>query len=89
MEKVGNFDEALSLLKDGFVLLIGTDNFFKPSYVKLEHGKFLVFSNGMKAKLNLEIFKDLYERCSFYLYDDDHTSIDEERDHEYYSWKHK
>ena len=89
MEKIGNFDEALSLLKDGFVLLIGVDNSSKSSYVKFEHDKFLVFSNGMKAKLNLEIFEDLYEKCSFYLYEDDHTSIDEERDQEYYSWKHK
>ena len=84
MEKINNINEALYYLKDLEILMSKKGDQFV-----LKNGKVYRYFNGSSFVLKLEDFVDLYKDVTFYLYKDDSTSIDNDKDEAYYRYYHK
>ena len=82
MEKITSFGEVLTYLKDQEIVMTGNHTSFY-----LKDNQIVVHGKGTRYILSLEDFKRLYGQETFYLYKPDNSSIDNEKDEEYYSWK--
>lgn len=83
MEKIDNFNQVLSFLKEGEIL--ASNN----KIVKYHQETLTIYDNGSKYRLSIEDFITLYRYEIFYLYEVKGAQIDLEKDLEYYNFKHK
>ena len=81
MEKLNSINEALLYLKDNEILTTKRKDFFV-----FKKGKIYRYFNGSSFVVSLEDFKTLYENETFYVYEEDGTTIDNEKDEAYYRY---
>lgn len=84
MEKINSFNEVLLALKDGEIL---TTN--KIDRYILKKKKVYVYNNGTSFVLSLEDFKELYEKKTFFIFREEGTFIDNDKDEAYYRYYRK
>jgi hypothetical protein len=83
-KEILDVNEAYLVLKQGLIVIDYFNNYFKIKndyvYVKSENANF---------NLTKEAFIELYKESKFVIYDSNEDAIDELKDKEYYSFKHK
>ncbi len=86
---VENYEKALGLLRDGYVLLLNNEQ--GKTYVSFVEGFFILKSENTRLKLKPEDFENLYANSIFSLIKaSGDTLIDDKKDdEEYYRWEHK
>ncbi len=84
MEKLNSIQEALLALKDKEIL---TTN--KIDRYVFKRNNIYVYSNGTSFVLTLDDFKDLYKEKTFYVYKEEGSFIDNEKDEAYYRYYRK
>ena len=83
MQRLRDISEALAYLKDGEILTEnGTNRFL------MREGRISCFDRGTRFSLNLGEFRELYQKNSFYLYEET-VLIDETKDEAYYRYYRK
>lgn len=84
MEKLNSFNEALLALKDKEILTTNKkDRFvFKKSNV-------YVYNNGTSFVLTLDDFNELYKEKTFYIFEEEGSFIDNDKDEAYYRYYRK
>ena len=83
MQRLKDIAEVLVYLKEGEILTENGTNRFV-----LRNGRISCYENGTRFSLELEEFKELYQKNSFYLYEET-VQIDEENDEAYYRYYRK
>lgn len=84
MEKINNFKEALEALKQNFIL-IDEKRFIYYFF----NEKIIVSKNGSRFLIKEKDFLKLYDDHVFYYFENNEFALDEQKDIEYYSLKHK
>ncbi len=84
MSDILNYQKALELLKKGIVL---TDDNINSFYV-MRNDNLINYRNGSRYALCIEDFESLFKNHTFRIYEEE-SGIDENKDSEYYSFKHK
>ena len=84
MEKVKDFNEAVDYLLQGKQLI----NSNKQTIIYRD-GRYFLYYKGSRFTLSDEAFEDLYGLEDFFVKEEDETVIDEQKDVEYYNFKHK
>jgi hypothetical protein len=84
MEEIYNIEQAIDLLKEKLILKDSQKNTFV-----YKRKRVYVYSNNSYFSLDLNDFYDLYKDSKFIVEDFDDSTIDPEKDNEYYSFKHK
>ena len=84
MEEIYNIEQAIDLLKEKLILKDSQKNTFV-----YKRKRVYVYSNNSYFSLDLNDFYDLYKDSKFIIEDLDDSTIDPEKDNEYYSFKHK
>mgnify|MGYP003414391586 FL=1 len=86
---VENYEKALSLLHDGYVLLLTNEK--GKTYASYAEGFFYLKTNNSRFKLKPEDFEKLYGNSIFSLVktSGDNLIDDKKDDEEYYRWEHK
>ena len=84
MNDILEINEAINALKEGLILKdnLNTKFIYKKKRV-------YVYASNSSYNLTLNDFFDLYKDSKFIIEDFDDSSIDLEKDKEYYSFKHK
>lgn len=84
MEKLETFTEVLLSLKDKEVLTTNK----KDRYI-LKKDKIYVYREGTSFVLTLKDFKDLYNEKTFFVFKEEGTYIDNDKDEAYYRYYRK
>lgn len=84
MEKLETFTEVLLSLKDKEVLTTNK----KDRYI-LKKDKIYVYREGASFVLSLEDFRDLYQEKTFFVFKEEGTYIDNDKDEAYYRYYRK
>jgi len=84
MNDILEINEAISALKEGIIL---KDNLNTKFIYKKK--RIYIYSSNSSYNLDLKDFFDLYKDSKFIIEDFDDSTIDLEKDKEYYSFKHK
>lgn len=84
MENIFEINEALSLLKEGIILKDKVSTRFI-----CKKKRIYIYSSNSSYNLSFEDFYELFKDNKFVVEDFDDSSIDIEKDKEYYSFKHK
>ena len=53
----------------------------------MQNSLITAINNGTRFTLSIEDFTDLYSKETFFLYKPDDSTVNTEKDEEYYSWK--
>jgi len=81
MEKVETFELALDELKNGAKLTInGNDRFYQSNETITR------VENGSKYRMNKDDFIALFNKNTFYYYEDNSIFIDDTKDEDYYRY---
>lgn len=83
-EKIENINLAISYLKDREILTTAR----KDKFV-LKKDKVYRYFNGSCVVLTLDDFKDLYKENTFFIYEEEGVSIDNDKDEAYYRYYRK
>ena len=84
MDNILDINEALPLLKEGIIL---KDNLNTKFICKKK--RIYVYSSNSSYNLSFDDFSELFKDSKFIVEDFDDSTIDPEKDKEYYSFKHK
>ena len=84
MDNILDINEALPLLKEGIIL---KDNLNTKFICKKK--RIYVYSSNSSYNLSFNDFSELFKDSKFIVEDFDDSTIDPEKDKEYYSFKHK
>lgn len=84
MERLRDINEALLYLKDKEVLT----NDGKTLFV-YKRSRVFVYSDGSSYSLEPDEFRELFSKTVFYLYEDNSSEIDQEKDEAYYRYYRK
>ena len=84
MEKLETFTEVLLSLKDKEVLTTNK----KDRYI-LKKDQIYVYREGTSFVLTLEDFRDLYQEKTFFVFKEEGTYIDNDKDEAYYRYYRK
>lgn len=88
MDKLKSIEEALQLLKDSETIFFLTQNV--PTFFTMRKGKILVKGALSTYRIDEKQFVELFHQEEFYLYEPVFQEVvDNARDEEYYSWRHK
>ena len=87
LELIEDINKALSYIENKKVLVSIIDN--NKTYFMKKNNKLFVLNGNSSFFLNIEQFLDLYKNVKFYVYEDNESTVDYQKDEEYYSWKHK
>lgn len=91
MEKLESFDEVLYLLKQREILFL--INKGKPTFfAQVDSDRIRVNNEQVNYFMTMNQLKELFASESFYLYEKKKQNdilVSDEKDAEYYSWKHK
>ena len=88
-EQVYKITEVVELMKDN-IIFYSIDNKGRKVIYVMRNKKIIVQSNAYKLSLDKDEFISLYKNEEFYLFDEENEAfVDEEKDKEYYTWKHK
>ena len=83
MQKLRDINEAMVYLKEGEMLSENGTNRFV-----MRDGRISCYDSGPRFSLDLKEFKELYQKNSFYLYEET-VQIDEDKDEAYYRYYRK
>lgn len=81
IEKINSLNEVLYHLKEKEIITTS-----KKDQFVYKNDKVYRYFNGSCFVLSVEDFVDLYKNETFYLYDDDSASIDNDKDEAYYRY---
>ncbi len=82
---ISNINEAINLLKNKIILIS-----LEPKTLYIYQNEKIIITNvNLNISLSLDEFKTIYEKTTFYIYENDDEKFDFSRDDEYYNWKHK
>ena len=84
MEKLNNIQEAILALKDKEILSTNK----KDRYV-FKKNNIYVYNNGTSFVLTLDDFKELYKEKTFYIFEEEGSFIDNDKDEVYYRYYRK
>ena len=84
MEKLNNIQEAILALKDKEILSTNK----KDRYV-FKKNNIYVYNNGTSFVLTLDDFKELYKEKTFYIFIEEGSFIDNDKDEAYYRYYRK
>ena len=84
MENIFEINDALSLLKEGVILKDKVNNRFI-----CKKKRIYIYSSNSSYNLSFDDFYELFKDSKFVVEDFDDSTIDIEKDKEYYSFKHK
>ncbi len=84
MEKLNNIQEAILALKDKEILTTNK----KDRYV-FKRNNIYVYNNGTSFVLTLDDFKELYKEKTFYVFEEEGSFIDNDKDEAYYRYYRK
>ncbi len=84
MEKLNNIQEAILALKDKEILTTNK----KDRYV-FKKNNIYVYNNGTSFVLTLDDFKELYKEKTFYIFEEEGSFIDNDKDEVYYRYYRK
>ncbi len=84
MEKLNSLNEVLLALKDKEILTTNK----KDRYVFKKNNVY-VYSEGTSFVLNIDDFKDLYKEKTFYIFEEEGSYIDNDKDYDYYRYYRK
>lgn len=84
MEKLNNIQEAILALKDKEILTTNK----KDRYV-FKKNNIYVYNNGTSFVLTLDDFKELYKEKTFYIFEEESSFIDNDKDEAYYRYYRK
>lgn len=84
MKEIFEIDEAILLLKEKVIL---KDNLSTKFIYKKK--RIYVYSSSSSYSLSLQDFSELFKDSKFFIEDFEDSTIDLEKDKEYYSFKHK
>ena len=84
MEKLNNIQEAILALKDKEILSTNK----KDRYV-FKRNNIYVYNNGTSFVLTLDDFKELYKEKTFYVFEEEGSFIDNDKDEAYYRYYRK
>ncbi len=84
MEKLNNIQEAILALKDKEILTTNK----KDRYV-FKKNNIYVYNNGTSFVLTLDDFKELYKEKTFYIFEEEGSFIDNDKDEAYYRYYRK
>ena len=84
MIKLKDYDEAIAYLKEGAAVFLEDR-----TRLILSAKNVLLLKEGSRYKLGIEDFKELYAKSSFYYDDLKEVFIDDDKDREYYAFRHK
>lgn len=84
MIKLKDYDEAIAYLKEGAAVFLEDR-----TRIILGAKSVLLIKKGSRYKLGIEDFKELYAKSSFYCDDLKEVFIDDDKDREYYAFRHK
>lgn len=84
MEEIFGIEEAIALLKEGIIL---KDNLSTKFISKKK--RVYVYSSNSSYNLSFNDFSELFKDSKFIIEDFEDSTIDPEKDKEYYSFKHK
>ena len=84
MEKLNNKQEAILALKDKEILTTNK----KDRYV-FKKNNIYVYNNGTSFVLTLDDFKELYKEKTFYIFEEEGSFIDNDKDEAYYRYYRK
>lgn len=84
MEKLNNIQEAILALKDKEILSTNK----KDRYV-FKKNNIYVYNNGTSFVLTLDDFKELYKEKTFYIFEEEGSFIDNDKDEAYYRYYRK
>ncbi len=84
MEKLNNIQEAILALKDNEILTTNK----KDRYV-FKRSNVYVYHNGTSFVLTLDDFKELYKEKTFYIFEEEGSFIDNDKDEAYYRYYRK
>ena len=83
MQKLRDINEAISYLEEGEILTENGTNRFV-----IRDDRVGCYDSGTRFSLDLKEFKKLYQKNSFYLYEET-VQIDEDKDEAYYRYYRK
>ncbi len=83
MQKLRDINEAMAYLKEGEILTENGTNRFV-----LREERISCYENGTRFSLDPDEFRELYQKNSFYLYEET-VQIDEDKDKAYYRYYRK
>lgn len=81
IEKINSFNEVLFHLKEKEIITTS-----KKDQFVYKKDRIYRYFNGSCFVISVEDFCELYKNETFYLYDDDSVSIDNEKDEAYYRY---
>lgn len=84
MERLNNIQEAILALKDKEILTTNK----KDRYV-FKKNNIYVYNNGTSFVLTLDDFKELYKEKAFYVFEEEGSFIDNDKDEDYYRYYRK
>lgn len=91
MEKLESFDEALYLLNQREILFLVNKG--KPTFfAQIDDNRIRVNNVHVNYFITIDELKQLFASENFYLYErkkQNDSFVSDEKDAEYYSWKHK
>lgn len=91
MKKLESFDEALYLLNQREILFLVNKG--KPTFfAQVENDRIRVNNENVNYFITINQLKELFASENFYLYEkkkQNDSLVSDEKDEEYYSWKHK
>lgn len=91
MEKLESFDEALYLLNQREILFLVNKG--KPTFfAQVNDNRIRVNNENVNYFITIDQLKELFASENFYLYEKKKQNdlfVSDEKDAEYYSWKHK
>ena len=83
MNRISDIKEAISFLKDGYIISgNGSDHFI------LKGDRVYHYEEGSRFSLKLSDFAQLYKNSSFFLYEEE-PAVDETKDEAYYRYYRK
>lgn len=86
MDKL-DLNQALKHIKDSEAVYIVNNS--KPTYFFFSNDMIQAVSPQSRFAMSIDLFRELYEKEVFYLYNNSEEGVDDQKDSDYYSWKAK
>ena len=80
-------EEAVECLENNICLIASVEG--KLTYFRKIHKQIKIFNKNTAVSVSFDDLIKLYKGYTFYIYESDDSTIDFEKDEQYYSWTHK
>lgn len=80
-------EETVDALENNICLIASVEG--ELTYFRKIHKQIKIFNKNTAVSVTLNDFLKLYKSYTFYIYESNDSTIDFEKDEQYYSWTHK